>query len=526
MHMNTETELATSPELKPKTISLEESERRYRRLFETAQDGILILDAESGQIDDVNPFLTNLLGYSREHLLGCKLWEIGTFSDIAASKADFRELQQRAYVRYEDLPLQTSDGRRINVEFVSNVYLEDGRRVVQCNVRDITVRRGLEDQLRQSQRMETFGQLAGGVAHDYNNILTSTLLHLSLLLDNPNLKEPMRRSLLQLKADADRSASLTRQLLMFSRRQPVMLKPTDLNEALANLYSLLRRLIGEDVKMDFRSSSSVILVNADIGMLEQVVMNLCVNARDAMAPKGGQLTIESDVVALDTEAQRENPEARAGSFARISVTDTGCGMDEATSSRSFEPFFTTKALGKGTGLGLATVYAIAKQHSGWVEVSSAVGRGSTFKFYLPVLAEGSAGTAEAAGADPRKGSETVLLVEDEDEVRHLVQAGLERFGYYVLVAVDGVEAIAIWEHRSTEIDLLFADMRMPKGVSGLDLCRLFKAKKPELKVIISSGYSDEIAAGIPFDEKITYLHKPYDARRLGTVVRNCLDETG
>jgi two-component system cell cycle sensor histidine kinase/response regulator CckA len=506
--------------------ALQNSELRYRRLFETAQDGILILDAGTGQIADANPFLLDMLGYTREQLLGKQLWEIGFFKDRALSEAAFATLQKEGYIRYENLPLESKDGRRREVEFVSNLYEVDHQNVIQCNIRDITDRRRLEAKLLQVQKMEAVGHLAGGVAHDYNNILTSTLLQLSMLLDDPNLPESMKSTLRQLEREAKRAAGLTRQLLLFSRQQAIRLRAVDLNSVLAHLLDMLRRLLSEDVQLEYPTGNNPLWVEADAVMIEQVITNLCLNAQDAMAPKGGRLTIDARLVGLDAEAVRVNPEAAPGSFVCLSVTDTGSGMNASTLERLFEPFFTTKEVGKGTGLGLSTVYGIMKQHRGWVEVTSQMGKGSTFRVYLPAWDKAPPGRP-APTLEVRKGKETVLLVEDEKGIRDMVALGLQRYGYRVFEAVNGPEAIKVWDDHAGEIDLLFSDMRMPGGVTGMDLFERFKRTKATLKGIISSGYSEEILKSqelvIP---GLTFLPKPYAVKTLAGAVRNCLDQAG
>jgi len=506
--------------------ALQASEVRYRRLFETAQDGILILDTSTGQITDVNPFLLDMLGYTREQFLGKKLWEIGFFKDRVLSESAFEILQKEGYIRYENLPLKTKDGRQIEVEFVSNVYQVDRQKVIQCNIRDITEHKLLEDQLRQAQKMEAVGQLAGGVAHDYNNILTATLMQLGLMLEDPSLSEGVKRSLRELEGGARRAASLTRQLLAFSRQQIIQLKPVDLNLVLTNLVTMLRRLLGEHISLEFRGGTDPLWIEADTGMIEQVVMNLCLNAQDAMAPKGGRLTIDARLVQVDAEASRVNAEARPGSFVCLSVADTGCGMDATTLEHIFEPFFTTKDVGKGTGLGLATVYGITKQHQGWVEAVSEVDHGSVFRIYLPALTKDvSRGSVPAIGETP-KGNETILLVEDEQAVRDIVMLGLQWYGYRVLYAASGEEALRIWDQHAEEIDLLFTDMRMPGGMSGLELYERLKQTKATLKVVISSGYSEEILkSGASANPAITFLPKPYEVQTLAATVRKCLDQT-
>ena len=505
--------------------ALRNSEVRYRRLFEAAQDGILILDASTGQITDANPFLLDMLGYAREEILGKQLWEIGFFRDRALSEAAFKELQKEGYIRYEDLPLETKAGRRHDVEFVSNLYEVDHRKVIQCNIRDITDRKLLEAKWQQAQKMELVGQLAGGVAHDFNNILTSTLLQLGMLLDDPNLPEVTKRSLKQLEKEANRAAGLTRQLLLFSRQHVIGLKPLKLNAVLANLLNMLQRLLNKNVSLEFQAGDDPLWIEADLGMIEQVVTNLCLNAQDAMAPKVGRLTIDARLVKLDAEASRVNLEARPGLFVCLSVADTGCGMDAATLKHLFEPFFTTKEVGKGTGLGLATVYGITKQHGGWVEVASQMGKGSTFRVYLPALTKAPLVNSASPLLEVKRGEETILLVDDETALRDMVALGLQLYGYRVLEAASGEEATLVWDQHAGEIALLFTDMRMPGGMTGLELFERFKRTKATLKGIISSGYSDEIvkSQGL-MGTGITFLPKPYDVKTLAGAVRNCLDQ--
>ncbi len=390
---------------------------------------------------------------------------------------------------------------------------------------DVTERRGLEDLLRQAQKMEAMGQLAGGVAHDYNNILTSTLMHLELLLHEPGLPPQVQNSLHELEDEARRAVSLTRQLLMFSRRQIIQVKPVDLNEVLRNLLKMLRRLLGEQVSLEFRNDGRSLWIEADTGMVEQVVMNLCVNSRDAMMPAGGPLMIDTRRAELGPDAALVNPNARAGKFVCLSVTDAGCGIDAAVMDRIFEPFFTTKAAGHGTGLGLATVYAIAKQHRGWVEVSSQVGKGTTFRVYFPEFVAAAPGMPEALNPQQLRGLETILVVEDEAAVRRMAVIGLQWFGYHVIEAANGPEAIERWSRHHAEIDLLLTDMVMPEGMTGLDLAGRLREIRADLKVIILSGYSSEITrSGVPAGPGIAYLAKPYEVKVLVAAVRKCLDQ--
>jgi CheY-like chemotaxis protein len=377
--------------------------------------------------------------------------------------------------------------------------------------------------LRQSQKLEAVGQLAGGIAHDYNNILAATMMSLSLLEDHGELDADARQLVGDLNLLADRSTKLTRQLLMFSRQSVLRVESIDLNEVLANLHKMLRRLIGEDIAFEFSGETGLPRVKADAGMMEQVVMNLCVNARDAL-PKGGRLSLRTSVLEIGPEWARANHEARAGRFVCLSVADNGRGMSAETLARVFEPFFTTKEAGKGTGLGLATVYGIVKQHQGWVEARSESGKGSTFSVYLPVTLDGAQEASPEPAAPPRRGTETILLVEDEEPVRAAIAAIMKRYGYRVLAAGSGAEAERIWRANAGEIALLFADMVLPGGMSGLDLAATLREERPGLKVIISSGYSAELSrTGLHAHADFLYLPKPSPATELAAAVRACLD---
>jgi signal transduction histidine kinase/ligand-binding sensor domain-containing protein/CheY-like chemotaxis protein len=381
-------------------------------------------------------------------------------------------------------------------------------------------------ELVQARKMEAVGQLAGGVAHDFNNILTAILMQLGLLLEEKDLDPFAKAGLQDLEKQAKRAASLTRQLLAFSRRQVMRSRPFDINAMLDELFRMLRRLLGEAISLEFKDGHPL-WIDGDIAMIEQVVTNLCLNARDAMTPKGGRLLIETSLREVKEAEAKAYPEARPGSFVRLSVTDTGCGMDEKVLQHIFEPFFTTKEISKGTGLGLATVYGIVKQHQGWVKVESKVGSGSTFSLFLP--ARSAPGAAEPGVAVERapQGKETILLVEDEKAVRRMSCLCLQKFGYRVIEVSDGREAISVWDECGPKIDLLFSDMVMPNGITGLDLAERFRQTKPGLKVIITSGYSVDLRkAGASGKSGFMYLAKPYEMRNLAAIVRNCLDGAG
>jgi len=403
------------------------------------------------------------------------------------------------------------------------VRLRDEPKVLVC-LEDITRRKRLEAQIMQSQKMEAVGQLAGGVAHDFNNILAATLLHLQLLRQDPNLDPELAAALGELEQGAQRAANLTRQLLLFSHRQVMQIKRVDLNEVIAGLMKMLHRLLGEHIDTSFSQNAEPVWLEADPGMLEQIVMNLCINARDAM-PRGGQLKLSLQRQAFTAENAPLHAGTQPGPFVCLSVTDTGCGMDEPTLKRIFEPFFTTKPLGKGTGLGLPTVHGIAAQHHGWVEVESAVGRGTTFRVFLPAAEPPAAAKPQTAQPKLRGGAEAILLVEDDPQMRRMVRLTLRRFGYEILEAADGDEALQLWALHGPRVSLLFTDMIMPGGMSGLDLARRLRESKPDLKVLISSGYAPDLLqqeGGLPAG--VTFLAKPYDPKSLAETVRERLDE--
>jgi two-component system cell cycle sensor histidine kinase/response regulator CckA len=792
--------------------ALKDSEVRYRRLFESAKDGILILDAETGQISDVNPFLLEMLGYSHEELLGKELWEIGLFKDIVDSRDAFAELQKERYIRYENLPLETKEGRHADVEFVSNVYRVDSRKVIQCNIRDITERaraqklrevmyriadaanrtedlaelsesiqkhlgevidttnfyvalydpatdmlslpyftdqkdtidsfpagksltayvirtsepllatqevlnrleesgeakivgspariwlgaplrvgknvigavavqsytdpgcytaedleilsfvsdqiaitvqrkhaeealreseerfratfeqvavgvshlsldgcyqrvnqklcdilgytevellamefqdityaedlpanlmyrsqllagevptfsmekrylrkngsliwanvtvalvktptgepdyfisivediterKRLEAQLVQSQKMETVGRLAGGVAHDFNNLLTAISGYANFALEALPVGDPVRDDVVQIIKAGDRAAGLTRQLLAFSRRQIIEMRTINLNDLILDLDKMLRRLIGEDIELVTLPTSGLGKVKADPGQIEQVLVNLVVNARDAM-PGGGTLTLETANVTMDEEYALRYPGARPGEYVMLTVSDTGTGMSEEVKSHLFEPFFTTKDPGKGTGLGLATVYGIVKQHNGNIYVDSEPGGGSSFRVYLPLVEVDSERLPrrDAEGYLPL-GSETVLTVEDEASVRSITARVLTELGYRVLEAANGEDALRVAQKHDGPIHLLVTDVVMPQ-MGGGELAGRMATMRPEVKVLFVSGYTDEaiVRAGI-LNRRAAFLQKPFTTAALARKVRETLDRT-
>ncbi|HMD68878.1 MAG TPA: PAS domain S-box protein, partial [Chitinivibrionales bacterium] len=771
--------------------ALKASEIRYRRLFEAAKDGILILDAETGMILKVNPFLIKMLGYSREQFMGKTIWELGLLKDIIANKENFLELQQKEYIRYVDLPLETADGRRIDVEFVSNVYLVDNMKVIQCNIRDITEwlsqrkqaeaalresearyrilfeqaadiilqmeimpegmplirnvnsatlrllgyerdelinqpvsfinvasdasqtiserrqyvlagpgkvfesrhrckdgsirdfecsatelqigsktfaisverditeRRKAEDELRnktalleaqlnsslagilivdtngkkilqnqrtvelwkipqeiadniddatqvqhimhstknpeqfvekitylyghpnettkdeveltdgtvlerysapvlgkdgqdygriwtfhditerkqhekekekllsqllQAQKMEAIGTLAGGVAHDFNNLLCAISGYTTLAMGKINESDPVQRDLKQVSFAAEKAAGVVRQLLLFSRKQHMEPMPMDVNTTISRLLKMLERLIGEDIVIESNLENGIWNILGDEGNIEQLLMNLTVNARDAM-PEGGKIFMKTENVTIDEEYCRTSKTARPGRFVRISVSDTGTGMDELTQQHIFEPFFTTKPAGKGTGLGLSVVFGIVQQHKGWINVYSEPGHGTTFSAYFPASsASPEQQSKENAGPASLEGKgERIMIVEDQAEVRAIAKELLLTNSYSVFAVSSAKEAMELFEKENGRFDLVFSDVVLPDRSGIMMVQELLKRWK--FKVLITSGYTDEKAHWDFIKENnFRFLHKPYAVRDLLQAVREVLEK--
>ncbi|NNN07385.1 MAG: PAS domain S-box protein [Elusimicrobia bacterium] len=617
---------------------------KYRRLFESAKDGILILDAVDGSILEINPFLIELLGRSKDDCLGKKLWDIGFFNNIDVSKKLFAELQASGYVRYEDIPLKTKDGRAVQVEFVSNVYAVGGGSVIQCNIRDITerkraddnlcrlasvveslddcvmsvspdgaietwnpacervfgyaakeivgkpvatlcpdalleeqarimarVREGtnlrqhetiriakngkpidvsmslsvlkdsqgtstghstvirditankhLEAKLRQSQKMEGIGRLAGGIAHDFNNLLTAILGYSELLLLSLAPNDAHRADVEQISKAGARAETLTRQLLAFSRQQVVAAKVLDLNAAIQELDMMLRRIIGEHIVLTFLPGRDLGRVKLALGQIEQIVMNLCVNAKDAM-PGGGRLLIETKNVEPSASFDQSAPRPKEGPRVMIAVSDTGCGMTPEILSHLYEPYFTTKEKGKGTGLGLSMVYGIVEQNGGNIEVYSEPGHGTAFKIYFPQVGEPLVPVAVfPAVAASLSGSETLLLVEDDEMVRKFAVRVLREAGYLILVASSPTEAVRIVGEHAGEIRVMLTDVVMP-GMLGYELVQRVAPLKPNMKIIYMSGYTEQSIVERALLKGAQFIQKPMGREVLLQEIRKALD---
>ena len=509
--------------------ALEEVQRRLAAAVEQAAEAIVITDVQ-GAILYVNPAFEKVTGYSRQEALGQNPRLLKSGKQDRAFYARMWGALLQGQVWHGRLVNQRKDGA-LYEEDVSIGPIRDvtGQIINYVAVqRDVSHEALLQAQLRHAQKMEAIGQLAGGVAHDFNNLLVviSGSAEISLMAPE-QLPQPVCDSLKQIVAAAERAANLTRQLMAFSRKQVMQAKPLDLNELIANLIKMLARIIGENIRLQCSYSTRSPFIEADIGMLEQVLVNLVVNARDAM-PHGGQLSITTDLLTLDAAQADTRPEARAGEFVRLAVRDSGTGIAPEHLPHIFEPFFTTKEPGQGTGLGLAVVYGIVKQHQGWMEVASQLGAGSTFNLFVPAVpppAQGAA--APPVEADLPGGREKILLVEDDFAVRRMTERLLETFGYRVWPAASGLEAQEIWRTHAPEIDLLLTDIIMPDSITGRELAEELHEQKSQLKVIFMSGYSAEVACGNPDYArrfKGCFLQKPCSSRTIIEAVRHCLDE--
>jgi PAS domain S-box-containing protein len=506
--------------------ALSQSEANYRLLIERSPDAILL--HRDGMFVYANPAGLKLLGAEKPHqVLGRPVFDIVPPENRDVVGRRIRQAVEGGMTPPLEQKILRLDGTPLDAEVTSIPFTYEGKPAVQSIMRDITERKQLEQQLRQSQKMDAIGQLAGGVAHDFNNMLAVIRGNAELLLMDPDQHTPETRECLkQVTAASERAANLTRQLLAFSRKQVMQSRPLILNDVMADLTKMLKRIIGEHIDLQCRYAAQLPFVQADAGMIEQVLLNLAVNARDAM-PRGGQLLITTTTVSFDAAYARAHPEAGAGEFVCLTVGDTGTGIAPEHLPRIFEPFFTTKEVGKGTGLGLATVYGIVTQHRGWVEVASQPGAGATFKIFLPAIATpASAAATPQAEADLPRGTETILLVEDDYGVRMITRRVLESHGYKICEATAAGEALDLWRSRAEEIALLLTDIVLPQGVTGRDLAEQLRAQRPALKVVFMSGYSaDVIGKDTDFFRRTrsSVLQKPISSRALLETVRRCLD---
>jgi PAS domain S-box-containing protein len=507
---------------------LREREAWLRTVMEQAGDGLELIDFD-GRVVDVNSAACTALDYAREELCRLSIWDFDPGFDRQKFHATLQSMPHGQPITIETMH-RRKDGSTFPVEVRSTVIDVGGRRLVLALSRDLTERRRtegdrerLQSQLAQAQKMESVGRLSGGVAHDFNNMLAVILGHAEMALDRVRPTDPIHADLAEIQASARRSAELTRQLLAFARKQPVAPRVLDLNESVATVLKMLERLVGEDVRIEWRPGDGIHRVRVDPSQLDQLLTNLCVNARDAISGVG-TIAIATANVVFDADLVRGRPGAVPGTYAALSVCDTGCGMSTDQVERVFEPFYTTKQLGQGTGLGLATVYGIVKQNDGFIDVISAPGAGATFTIYLPRAPGEVASAVDPPMSQlPRGAGETILLVEDEAAILALGAAMLTQLGYVVLAAGTPGDALRLAHEHQGDIDLLLTDVVMPE-MNGRDLAMRVTAVKPAVRRLFMSGYTaDIIVSSGGLDENVDLLTKPFTARQLASKVRETLD---
>ena len=511
--------------------ALRKSEQRFKELYDNAPVGYFEYDAQ-GRITSINRTELEMLGYAFEEMIGQPVWKFIVEEEIVRQQILAKLAGTMPPARGLERTYRRKDGTTFPGIVEDRLILDSEGKIkgIRATIQDITERKqaedkmtALQDQLRQSQKMEAIGRLAGGIAHDFNNILTVIKGYSQLSLTEMKKEDPFRENIEEIKKAADRAADLTRQLLAFSRRQVMEMKVLDLNDLLRNLDKMLGRVIGEDIELATILEESLGRVKTDPGQIEQVIMNLAVNARDAM-PKGGKLTIETANVDLDQAYARAHVAVKPGPYVMISASDTGVGMPPEMRDRIFEPFFTTKEKGKGTGLGLSTVYGIVKQSGGNIWVYSEPEKGTTFKIYLPRVDEPFEELKEKLVKEelPR-GNETILIVEDEEDVLKLAGRILSRQGYHVLEASSGEEALRICKKKKKPFHLLLTDVVMPQ-MSGRQLEEQLSRVCQDFKVLYMSGYTDNAITHHGILEKgLNYIQKPFAVDSLIRKVREVLD---
>ncbi|HEY0303761.1 MAG TPA: PAS domain S-box protein, partial [Longimicrobiales bacterium] len=505
--------------------ALRASEQRFRKVLEVAGEGIVMRDAD-GQITFANERFAQMLGYEVAELLGKNVEDIIAPSHLPAQRRGAMRRRASGIAETMDMEFMRKDGSVMPALLsVSPTYDDAGEFIGALGmITDVSERKHLEEQLRQSQKMEAVGRLAGGVAHDFNNLLTSIEGHVELILSDLPTDASIRNDVVEIRKAAGRAAGLTQQLLAFSRRQ--MLQPVvlEVDAVLGELEGMLQHFVTDNIRVVTRLNARGLRVNADRTQIEQVVLNLVANARDAM-PQGGEIHVTTAPFEMDAEFARVNKGARPGSYVRIAVADTGAGMDEETLTHVFEPFFTTKAFGHGVGLGLATAYGIIKQSEGYIRAESALNRGSTFEIYLPrVDAPLRATRGPAPNGSRDTTTTTILVAEDETAVRALTCRILRKQGYQVLEARDGREAVEVAEEYAGDIHLLVTDVIMP-NVGGRELSEKLVRLKPHVKVLFMSGYTDDqlLQRGVLQSGTGNFLEKPFTPDALARKVREVLD---
>ena len=505
--------------------ALRESEERFRSVVENSHTGIMVVNPQFKCIY-ANRELTQLLGYSEKEILDrdFRIFLSDYEKNIFTEHKIQSEQGEKVPSRYDFEILRKNGEKRQMQVVVSPVNMPGGEPQTVIQLLDVTERNHLEQQLRHAQKMKAIGTLAGGVAHDFNNIMTAIRGCTDLVISQIEESDPIYIDLKEVQISAKRASDLTRQLLFFSRNQPMEMVTLNLNKTIEGLFKMLHRLIGEDVGISTALTPELKHVYADKGSLEEVIMNLAVNARDAM-PKGGKLSIKTENVMVDEAYCENTPESRPGEFVCISIEDSGIGMDAEILERIFEPFFSTKGPGRGSGLGLAVVYGIVKQHDGWIDVYSKPGHGSTFKIYLPASTGKEERIEEEIDPAIFKGKgERILVVEDEKRVRDLAKRVLIKHGYEVFTAENLNQARSLYTHRKGKFELLFSDVVLPDG-DGIQLSDELSRKDKNLRIILSSGYTDKKSQWEIIKKKgIRFLQKPYSLISLLQIVRECLDQ--
>jgi PAS domain S-box-containing protein len=503
-------------------MRLQESEQKYRQIFENVQDIFYQVDL-NGNIIEISPSIERYSGYAREELIGMPVLSVYYYPEDRAKLLD--ALTGKGEIVDYEVRLKTKDGRLVYTSVNAHLLFDaQGNPAgIEGSLRDITERKRLEEQLTHAQKIEAIGQFVGGIAHDFNNILNAIIGYGCLLEMKMTEDDPLKANVDYILESADRAAQLVRGLLAFSRKQTLNPMPINLNETIKGVAKLLKPIIREDIDLSVTLKEEDLHVVADTGQIEQVLMNLAANARDAM-PKGGSLTICSEIAELDDEYVTARGYGSPGTYALVSVTDTGIGMDEETRTRIFEPFFTTKEVGKGTGLGLAMVYGIIKQHKGYVDVSSEPEKGTTFKLFIPAIESAPAVQERPDVSEyPLEGTETILLAEDNVMLRELSKKVLGEHGYTVIAAENGEDAVTKFIKHKESVQLLLLDMVMPKK-NGIEVYEEIKGENPGIKVLFVSGHAD-----IPHTEEILgsgvdFMSKPYSPKALLGKVRDVLDK--
>ena len=510
-------------ERKKAEMCLSASEEKYRSIFEETKD-VIFISTPGGKFIDINPAGLEWLGYSSLE----ELKRIDIPNDLYANAQDrvlFQlAMEEQGYVKDFEVQFKKANGQKITAMITATAVRDEKGRIVNYRgiMRDVTLEKTLEHQILEAQKMSAVGQLAGGIAHDFNNILSAIIGYGNLILLHIQEDSPLRSYVEEMLASSERAAMLTQNLLTFSRKQIINPQPCGINEIIRNVAPVLTKLIREDIELKLELSTEDSIVVVDRLQIEQVLMNLVTNARDAM-PAGGILTISEQTIDIDGTFIDVHGYGKIGRYAIISVEDTGAGLDEMTKARLFEPFFTTKEMGRGTGLGLAMVYGAVKQNNGFINVYSEVGNGTTFRIYLPEATGTAERSEDAVILSPLGGTETILLVEDDQALRILVVTVLDKYGYTVIEAIDGDDALARFNEHKESITLLITDVVMPKR-SGIEVFEEIKKFNPEMKALFMSGYSKDITRvkGI-LNTSVNFLQKPVSPNTLLKKVREILD---